>query len=80
MKVSGIHRTSGHALQPVVAYCGCGLQTFVNISRVQKVALLRGVSPDAGETVCLQFKADGKLVSGLRIALLGLTHLGLDAQ
>src|SRR5438552_14559726 len=49
----GVHASAGHALQSVIAHCGCGLQAFVNISRVQQVALLGGVPPDAGETICL---------------------------
>ena len=80
MKVSGLTVPGGHALQAVVAHCGCGLQAFVNISGVEEVALLRGVSPDAGEAVGLQFKADGKLVGGLRVLLLGRAHFALDAQ
>ena len=52
----------------------------IYVAGVEEVALLRGVSPDAGEAVGLQFQTNRKLVGGLRVLLLRLPHLALDAQ
>src|SRR5258708_26255751 len=42
-------------LQPVVADRGCGLQSLVDVARVEEVAFfLSAVGPDAGEAVGLQ--------------------------
>jgi len=54
----GIDRSSGHSLQAIVADGGCGLQARIYVSRVEEVALLGGVSPDAGEAVGLKLKAN----------------------
>ena len=54
----GIDRSSGHSLQAIIADRGCGLQARIYVSRVEEVALLGGVSPDAGEAVGLKLKAD----------------------
>ena len=75
-----IYASTRHSLQTVVAYRGGGLEAFVNVSRIQNIALLSGVAPNAGQAVGLQFKSYGKLVSGLRVLLLRGSHFAFDAQ
>src|SRR5690349_5301805 len=76
----GIHSSASHALQPVVSHRGRSFQPFVDVTGIQDVTLLRGVAPNAGQTIGLQFESDRKLVRSLRVLLLRATHFGLDAQ
>ena len=69
--------------QAVIADRGCGLESLVDIARIEEaVLLLRPVRPYAGQTIGLQLDADLQAVclSAARRSLLHLRHPRKNAE
>ena len=64
----------------IVANCGGGLKTSVDVGVVDFIALFGAVGPDAGETVCLEFEIDGKRICLRRILPGDVANLLFDAE
>src|SRR6185312_15323494 len=69
-----------HLLQAVIAHRCSRSQAALNVALIEKIALLGGVSPNAGETVCLQFQLHRKCVRLTWAGSHGALHFLLNAQ
>src|SRR5438309_11608958 len=75
----GVHVAGRLALQPVVTN-GCrGVEPFLHISLLKETALVRGVSPDAGEAIRLQLEAHRHGIGAARVLALHASRLRVDA-
>lgn len=71
---------AGHLLDMIVANGGSCAEGRFHVAGFQEATLLRGVSPDSGEAVGLQFHRNGEFVSRSRIGLLKMAHLTFHAD
>ena len=69
---------SSHSLQTIVADSSGCLQCPIEVSDFEQVALIRGVCPHTGETICLQLQAHGNGFGRLRIPHLSRLGLAFD--
>ena len=69
-----------HFLQAVVSHRGSCAQRGFDIALLKQSALLRGMRPDSGETIRLQFHFHGEWFLRARILFLQLPQFSLDAQ
>jgi hypothetical protein len=75
------HYTAGfHFLQVVVADGGSGVDGRINVALFQKIALLRGVGPDSGIAIGLEFNAYGDGIGHFGILLHFLANFLLGAD
>ena len=75
------HDAAGlHFLQMVVADSGCGVHCGLYVSLLQEIALLGGISPNAGIAIGLELDADGDGVGHFRIVFDFLANFSLDSR
>src|SRR5579863_2003386 len=75
-----IYKSLAQTLQPVIPHCRRGSQRGVYVSPVDDSALLGRITPDAGETIGLQFQPDRQRIPLSRFALLQTPHPRLDSE
>ena len=68
-----------HLLQVVVANGRCRAERRFYVAFFEQAALLRGMSPYAGEAVGLEFEFHGERVHFTRVSFLELPNLAFDA-
>src|SRR6202163_2854038 len=71
---------SSHSLQTIVADSSGCLQCPIEVSDFEQVALIRGVCPHPGETICLQLQAHGSGFGRLWIPHLSRLGRAFDPQ
>ena len=76
----GIDMPRSHSLQTIVTDSSGSLQCSIEVSDFEQVALIRGVCPHPGETICLQLQAHGNGFSRLWIPHLSRLGLAFDPQ
>src|SRR5947209_7643950 len=76
----GVHLAGGLLLNPVVAHGGGGAQAVVEVPRIEDVALLGRIAPDARQAVGLKLQLHRQRVGAARVLLLQTFDLVADPQ
>src|SRR5579864_2115371 len=74
------HPACRHLLQTVIAYGSCGVHGAFRVALFQKFALIRGVRPNSGQTVCLQLHFDRQCVPFIGFATHQRAYLLLNSD